>query len=357
MTIECACGYTCGTTAAFERHLARELPGEHRCLGSSSSLGARCGGMTAEADAKLETTERLVNASEVGDPSTVLDALSCGANVDGTERCSPSHVGHPLTQAACNGHADVVRVLLTHKASLLIGSDRQGVGTILAAAQRGQRRVASRLLAHTREPSVSYRVRSVNTLGSRREATAGELARGQVAALLNALCMHFDGAGASATLAMLVTDGHLQAIEPSGWEGLACRLAGTPGKWLSAQLTRTRENAEAIRARCRHLKDGDWTALLARIDLLLAAGARPIWSPRKHLSYPRAFREQVRTLLLCAQRHGAAASAAGGEHEATLVLGKLPREVVLLLVEALAAAIWAYDDAMVDAGYSAMPVT
>lgn len=145
---------------------------------------------------------------------------------------------------------------------------------------------------------------------------------------------------------MLVADGHLEAIEPAGWAGLANRLAGTPGKFLTGHLQRAREHLARTPHRARGAPSFDSVAACEKIDAVLAMGARPRWSPRRHLSYPVGFRDQVRALLLCAQRHGAAADAPA---EASSVdpqapLGRLPKEVVLLLVEALAeTTMWAYE--------------
>ena len=58
-------------------------------------------------------------------------------------------------------------------------------------------------------------------------------------------------------------------------------------------------------------------------------GARPRWATSAHAKYPAAFRHQVTTLLLCAARLGM-------EQPEPQLLGKLPREVLLLLIETLA---------------------
>lgn len=284
-------------------------------------------------------------ASEVGDLETVRVALAAGANVDGNERCSNVHVNHPLTLAAMGGHADVVALLLSQRAALLVGTESifPTEGTILAAARRRKFRVASHLLSHVHMHPVMYRVRGVNSVGSRREAPAGELTRKEVAILLAEIARNAPSSEvvACSHFAMLVADGHLQATEPSGWEGLANRLAGKPGKWLAAQLT----HVHARSTMCPSVSP-EAMSLRFLVEVVLALGARPRWSPRRHSAYPPIFRARVRTLLLCAQRHGAATSAGapegGDEPAGAALLGRLPREVLLLLCEALGEAMWGY---------------
>ena len=81
MTIECAaCGYSCGTRAAFERHASRFPPGEHT---PAVSVSAPSNGDDEALNEKLSATHRLVAAAEVGDAETVRAAVDAGANVDG----------------------------------------------------------------------------------------------------------------------------------------------------------------------------------------------------------------------------------------------------------------------------------
>ena len=170
-TIECCCGYSCGTLAAFERHLARNLPGEHRNLGSLDDLYAAAAGAAAPAAAERaadalwqkgagisksvfshrEINGRLLLACEAGDLETVKEMLAAGANVDGNDRTIKQH---PLTVAAqCNQRA-VVETLLSRSASIIIVSNGR-IGTLAKGVYEGRLRMASYLLAHiTTQPFV-----------------------------------------------------------------------------------------------------------------------------------------------------------------------------------------------------------
>lgn len=289
-----------------------------------------------ERDAALDLTVRLVNACEAGDEPTVRAVLQAGANVDGSERFGLRPGGAlPLTLAVRNGHAGIVKTLLLHQAAVLVGSGANYAGTVETAAQSGRLRVASLLLTHIHTNPVAVRTLSVNSVGARRKCAAGELTRSQIATLLHG--KHCTGELARSVLAMLVADGHLQEVEPTGWSGLANRLAGQPSKWLAAQLTHARDATHASR---RRAMEEEPVGTSAQIDLCLALGARPRWTTRKHHVFEPGFRARVKALLLCAQRHADEAEAGEG-----VGLGKLPREVLMILIEWLAeVTYWDYED-------------
>ena len=336
MTIECVCGYSCGTLAAFERHVARAtsaIPGEHRALDQPTAPDVT----DDDRNAVLDASRRLLTACEVGDVATARAALDAGAQPDGPERFSMGRrVAHPLTMAAEYGHLQIVDMLLAQRASLLLG-DWQRDGTIRTAVRSGHLVVASRLLSHLHTYSVFARKRSINSVGSRREVAAGELTKGQVADVLGVLadCLDDDIDLPASAMAMLVCNGHLSSTEPTGLTGLANRLAGQPSKWLAAHLAVAQQRAVGRRRRPEQLR------LAEQLELCLALGARPRWKPTKHSLFPLSFRRAALTILLCANRLSADADAAGGEPE---LLGKLPKEVLLLLVGELAeASYWRYD--------------
>ena len=84
MTIECVCGYSCGTLAAFERHVARAtsaIPGEHRALDQPTAPDVT----DDDRNAVLDASRRLLTACEVGDVATARAALDAGAQPDGEE--------------------------------------------------------------------------------------------------------------------------------------------------------------------------------------------------------------------------------------------------------------------------------
>lgn len=329
MTIECSCGYSCGTLAAFERHVARGLPGEHRALDPAVAPDVT----DDDKNALLDASRRLLTACEVGDLDTAQAALDAGAQADGPERISTGRrVAQPLMLAAENGHREVVEMLLAQRASLLLG-DGQRDGTIRIAARNGHLAIASLLLTHVHNHSVFVRKRSVNTIGSRREVAAGELTKGQVADLLGALGDFGDDLPASC-MAMLVGDGHLESTEPTGLSGLANRLAGQPSKWLAGHLAVAQQRAADRRQRTARIFE--------QVELCMALGAHPRWKPTKHLLFPLPFRRAAMTVLLCANRLSADADAAADDDERA-DLGSLPKEVLLLLVGELAeSTFWRY---------------
>ena len=263
-----------------------------------------------------------------GDLETVKEMLAAGAS---DRRLSDLAIKqHPLTVAAqCNQRA-VVETLLSRSASIIIVSNGR-IGTLAKVVYEGRLRMASYLLAHITTQPFVRRIASVNYVGSRRECTPGECTREEeVACLLNIQSTHLR----TPILAMLVADGHLQATEPTGWAGLANRLAGKPSKWLGGHLTLLGDAVRMVRipssrsdvARCRKM-------VIEQTELCLAFGARPRWSCEAHSAYPADFREQVRTILLCANRleiEFVRQSTEGGELEIIedepALLGKLPKE-------------------------------
>ena len=302
---------------------------------------------------------RLESAIVSNDLTLAREALAAGASPDGG---SPNR--SCLNIAAAAGNIQLINLLLSARASILVPTHRMGqvvlMPTIDAAIKASQLTAASLLLTHIATRPHFVRKISMSVQGSRLEAQPGEYIRPIIADLLR------DGGCTASTFAMLVSEGHLQATEPSGLQGLAHRLAGKPGKWLGAQLTLAEEAvsaAQMLLQRSRALRGSvhsseSPTLLLERIRLCLALGARPRWSSRAHQAYPVPFRLQVRTVLLCALRlGGGTAGAAGGgavaasdgeaesaeEKEPLPSLGSLPREVVLLLIEWLAEQMfWAY---------------
>ena len=183
-TIECCCGYSCGTLAAFERHLARNIPGEHRNLGSLAAAAERAAdalwqkgaGISKSVFSHREINGRLLLAGAAGDLETVKEMLAAGANVDGNDRTIKQH---PLTVAAqCNQRA-VVETLLSRSASIIIVSNGR-IGTLAKVVYEGRLRMASYLLAHITTQPFVRRIASVNYVGSRRECTPGECTREEV---------------------------------------------------------------------------------------------------------------------------------------------------------------------------------
>ena len=394
MTIECTCGYTCGTELAFVRHASRFPSGEHtkvRMAPSASSSTAR--------DEQLEATWRLVAAAEMGNIDAVRAALDAGANVDGTdrehERDSDKRITwrtHPLTASVVHGHRRVAELLLSRRSSILVDSWQiyehgwsrvKPLGTLPAAylvQPRGtvarvpnapvlthgrHLQMASMLLTHTASASHTARMVSHSVTGPRKEIAAGERMRANLCQVLGDLWRVQSAAisepsapTASDVFAMLVADGHLQAVEPQkGMKALARRLAGKPSDWLAAQLTATRgavcekmDEELLWRANSTHASRLAMTRLREQIDLCLAQGPRPRWTPRAHHHYPDDFRRCVFTVLLCANRLASNATPLGSgaanveSIEHGWHIGKLPKEVLLILVEWLAeVTFWTYD--------------
>ena len=302
-------------------------------------------------DAALSATSDLVKElhSQHPDITAVRKALESGANIDGNERCNTK--GHPITIAASNDNLEeglsieMIQLLVSRGGAILVESSvgpTYPTSTLEHAVATGRLRVASALLSQMAKPTMARNL-STSIIGARRERA--DLLMPSVKGLLLNKSIKKWYRYASRMLAMLVTDGHLLATEPVGWAGLANRLAGKPSDWLSALLTQACETTKrettqsAYRSRPllgRYNLGGnleDYSGSAARFQeqcrMILAQGVRPRWVPSAHAMYPAAFRGQTRALLLCAARLGV-------EEPEPLLLGKLPREMLLLLIEALA---------------------
>ena len=393
MTIECSCGFSCGTEAAFERHLSRGLPGDHHradgiSLEHCTSLKNAHRALEDEVTRCLDVgedrqrqTARLVTAIETADIAAVCKALDAGADIDGSARTGNITTNHPLTIAAIKGHRNVVAQLLARRASILSAQSRglrnepHPSGSLHLAIAYSKLQTASVLLEHmTHQPHVIRDVSGMmaDVLGPRREVACSSA---QTHDLLATIFRELRATSRpTALFAMLVADGHLQATEPAGLKGLALRLAGKPSKWLAAHLTQLLEDIDGKidlsvdgplgRARRGHRKPGARTngfqaidselqALAEQFRLCLVQGARPRWSPSSHRLYPAAFRRMVLAVLLSAHRMAGESGGPGQPdgvnitHEVQTdrrLLGALPPEVLVVLMEWLSErTFWVYE--------------
>ena len=293
----CACGYTCGTPAALQRHLERQV--------TPACVEVDPAALTTAVDEGIARAIRTVY-----DDDDILKFIGKDGVADAWLAKNAAKMREGVTKD------EVLKMMIGR------------------ATRDGHAPVASQLLRF---------IRSLH----RKEGDALSGAN-VVSSVLNWAAMGSCGAHGPALIAMLVVDGHLDELRQGPldrWQRMSV-LLGKPGA-AEDEGTYTATGLRAIGSAQRHAGRPDDASssaddrsarrrsrrpaaahfeaarLLVAEQVSLIAENRLDWSAAGHRDFPLRFRAVVRTLLLCARRPDC-------------VVAKLPADALLHIVSVLA---------------------
>ena len=275
-------GAECFSIAAPTRARSRFVKSKLASASATYQLPmATCGSEDAVALRRRRETpnERLLSAARAGSAADVSDAIASGA--------TELEEGFRAALEA-GGAAAMVRIVERGALARAIGA------------------VASVLHRHGLTPEERSRAQSLMLT----HLATAEVAPAQYqSAVLSVLCAGACLRDGALLLGALVRDGHLDAAFPAADPGTR-RKALKQALAINRQATRLSSAVstsacdavvcDSVRVPIRRRFRG---YELAGHQLRLLEGDLAPWSPSVHKLYPKAFREAVRTLLLCARRY------------------------------------------------------